>query len=356
MISTEKQFFLNHSKIDVYFKQSKDDFVVTEIPLYEFSGEGEHIVLTMRKKDLSTWDAVQIISDRIGCKSRDIGYAGLKDKNAMTVQTISMPRTFEEKLRKFEHPQIKFLKFEYHNNKIRVGHLKGNRFFIRLKRVLDRDNLKLQNVLESIEKYGMPNYFGFQRFGIDGDNYEKGKQLCEGTLKVSNGKLSQMYLNAYQSILFNDWLSKRIELSKLIDAFEPKEISEKVGIDVATLKALKAQKHPFKVLEGDVMEHYPYGRIFYAEDVESEAEKFFNKDRVPTGLLAGKKAKLAIGLAKKFEENFDRKTIVDGTRRYAWVFPTEIASRYDDEKNHFELEFTLPKGSYATELIRELIH
>jgi tRNA pseudouridine13 synthase len=104
------------------------------------------------------------------------------------------------------------------------------------------------------------------------------------------------------------------------------------------------------------MEHYPYGKIFYAEDVESEASKFFLKDRVPTGLLAGKKAKLAVGLAKKFEEPFDKKTIVDGTRRYAWVFPSEIKSKYDDEKNHFEVEFVLPKGSYATELIRELIH
>ncbi len=355
-MSNEKQFFLNHSPIDVYFRQSKDDFVVTEIPLYEFSGEGEHIILTMRKKDLSTWDAVQIISDRIGCKSRDIGYAGLKDKNAMTIQCISMPRTFEEKIKNFEHSQIKFLKIEYHNNKIRVGHLKGNRFFIRLKRVLERDNLKLQNILETIEKYGMPNYFGVQRFGIDGDNYLKGKELCDGTLKVANQKLAQMYLNAYQSISFNEWLSKRIEVSKLIEAFEPKELVEKLGIDLSTLKALKAQQHPFKVLEGDVMEHYPYGKIFYAQDVESEAEKFYNKDRVPTGLLAGKKAKLAIGLAKKFEEEFDKKTIVDGTRRYAWVFPSEIKSKYDDEKNHFEVEFTLPKGSYATELIRELTH
>jgi len=298
-MANEKQFFLNHSPIDVYFRQSKDDFVVTEIPLYEFSGEGEHMVLTMRKKDLSTWDAVQIISDTIGCKSRDIGYAGLKDKNAMTIQCISMPKTFEEKIRNFDHPQIKFLKIEYHNNKVRVGHLKGNRFFIRLKRVLERDHMKLQNILDLIEKYGMPNYFGVQRFGIDGDNYLKGKQICDGTLKVTNSKLSQMYLNAYQSISFNEWLSKRIELSKLIEAFEPKEITDRVGIDVATLKELKAQKHPFKVLEGDVMEHYPYGKIFYAEDVDSEAEKFFLKDRVPTGLLAGKKAKLAIGLAKK---------------------------------------------------------
>jgi tRNA pseudouridine13 synthase len=352
----KKQFFLNHSKIDVYFKQSKDDFIVTEIPLYEFSGEGEHLVLKIRKKDLSTWDMVQILSDTIGCKSRDIGYAGLKDKNAMTIQHISIPKQFEEQINTFEHPKIKILEKIYHNNKIRVGHLKGNKFFIRLKRVFEKDVPKLENILKEIAINGMPNYFGFQRFGIDGDNYKKGEAICNGELKERNKKLKQMFLNAYQSYLFNGWLSKRIELNKLIDAFEPKEIYEKVGLSLDMVKELKAQPHFFKILKGDVMNHYPFGRIFYAEDLVSESEKFKLKDRVPTGLLAGKKAKVAIEDAFKYEDEFNKKTIVDGTRRFAWVFPDDVNSKYNEEKNHFELEFTLPKGCYATELISELIH
>ncbi|MCK5293247.1 MAG: tRNA pseudouridine(13) synthase TruD [Arcobacteraceae bacterium] len=352
----EKQFFLNHSRIDVYFKQSKDDFVVTEIPLYEFSGEGEHMILKIRKKDLSTWDAVQILSDTIGCKSRDIGYAGLKDKNALTIQHISINKQYKEQIEKFEHPKIKILEITYHNNKIRVGHLKGNKFFIRLKRVEPKDVMKLENILGQIATFGMPNYFGFQRFGINGDNYLKGKAICEGTLKEKNRKLKQMYLNSYQSYLFNGWLSKRIEMSKLVNAFEPNEIAQKLNMTVEQVKELKSQPHPFKVLEGDVMSHYPYGRIFFAEDLESESTKFNLQDRVPTGLLAGKKAKLAIGEAWKIEEEFNAETIVDGTRRFAWVFPSEISSNYSEERNHFELEFTLQKGCYATELIRELVH
>ena len=93
------QRYLNHSKIDVVFKQNKDDFVVTEVPLYEFTGEGEHLILKIRKKDLSTWDAVEIIANFVGCKTRDIGYAGLKDKNAMTVQSISIHKQYELKLK-----------------------------------------------------------------------------------------------------------------------------------------------------------------------------------------------------------------------------------------------------------------
>lgn len=356
MENINKQFFLNHGKIDVYFKQSKDDFVVTEIPLYEFSGEGEHIVLTMRKKDLSTWDAVQIISNYIGCKSRDIGYAGLKDKNAMTVQYISLPKQYEEKIDIFEHKNIKILNKTYHNNKIKIGHLKGNKFFIRIKRVFPNDAKVLESVLGQIATFGMPNYFGAQRFGINGDNYLKGKDIIDGTLKEKNKKLKQMYINAYQSYLFNAWLSRRIEISKLINAFEPKEICEKLNMTKDEVKAMKKQEHPFKILMGDVMSHYPFGRIFYVEDMESESSKFNLRDRVPTGLLCGKKVKLATQKAREIEEKYDEITKEDGTRRFAWIFPDNISSEYKEDGNHFELNFTLPKGCYATELINELIH
>ena len=351
-----KQFFLNHSKIDVYFKQSKDDFIVTEIPLYEFNGEGEHLILKIRKKDLSTWDAIGILSDYIGCKSRDIGYAGLKDKNAMTIQSISIPKQYEKKVDSFEHPQIKILEKTYHNNKIRVGHLKGNKFFIRLKRVFPNDALKLEEVLGQIAKYGMPNYFGFQRFGINGDNYLKGKDIIDGKLKERNRKLRQMYINSYQSYIFNNWLSKRIEISKLVEAFEPKDIYKKLDMSINEVKELKKQEHPFKLLIGDVMSHYPFGRIFYAEDLQREAEKFNICDRVATGLLCGKKTKLAINKAREIEETYDQKVNVDGSRRFAWVFPMDIESNFKEDKNWFELSFSLPKGSYATELISELLH
>lgn len=351
-----KQHYLNHAQIDVYFKQSKDDFVVTEIPLYEFSGEGEHLVLKIRKKDLSTWDTLKILSEYLGCKNRDIGYAGLKDKNAMTVQYISIHKNYEEKVDSFEHPQIKILEKTYHNNKIKIGHLKGNKFFIRLKRVQPMHKMMLESALEQIAIYGIPNYFGFQRFGIDGDNYKKGEALIAGTLKVRDRKLRQMYINAYQSYLFNSWLSKRIELGKIVTSFKADEVSSKLNLSVDTIKQLQAQPHPFKVLKGDLFSHYPYGRLFYIEELAEEAEKFFNKDRVPTGLLSGKKTKIAIDDALKFEEEFIKETKEDGARRFAWIFPTEITSEYKEEKAWFELGFELPKGSYATEVIAELIH
>ena len=351
-----KQFFLNHSKIDVLFKQNRDDFVVTEIPLYEFSGEGEHLILKIRKKDLATWDAIQILADFVGCSPREFGYAGLKDKNAMTIQCISVHKKYEEKLKTFKHENIKILEKMYHNNKIKIGHLKGNKFFIRLKRVNVVDSKKIENVLGSIVNFGMPNYFGYQRFGIEGDNYKKGKDIIDGKLKEKRRNLRQMYINAYQSYLFNTWLSKRIEISKLVDAFEPKEVYEKLQLPLDIVKQMKKQSHPFKLLPGDLMSHYPFGRIFHVEDLDAESEKFFNRDRVATGMLAGKRVKKSEALAYDLEKDYDEKLSEDGARRFSWIFPSDIESNYKEDKNWMELQFTLPKGSYATELIREIIH
>ncbi len=351
------QRYLNHSKIDVVFKQSKDDFVVTELPLYDFSGEGEHLILKIRKKDLATWDAIEILAQYLNCSTREFGYAGLKDKNAMTVQSISIHRKFEEALNNFEHENIKILEKTYHNNKIKVGHLKGNKFFIRLKRVGLVEKRKIEEAISSIANYGIPNYFGFQRFGIEGDNYKKGKDIIDGKLKERNRNLKQMYINAYQSFLFNKWLSKRIEISKLVDAFEPKEIYEKLNLPLDVVKRMKKQKHPFKLITGDLLSHYPYGKIFNIEDLETESDKFLARDRVPTGLLCGSRVKKSIDLAYEIEKEFDEKVQQeDGARRFAWIFPEDLESNYKEEKNWMEIQFYLPKGSYATEVIAEIIH
>ena len=141
-----------------------------------------------------------------------------------------------------------------------------------------------------------------------------------------------------------------------MDNFDAKDISEKLQLDVETIKEIQKQQHPFKVLKGDVFSHYPYGKIFHIEELEEEAQKFYDRDRVPTGLLSGKKTKLAIDDALKFEEEFIKETKEDGSRRFAWIFPSEISSEYKEEKAWFELNFELPKGSYATEFISELTH
>ncbi len=334
-----------------HFNSSPRDFTVEEIPLYTFSGEGEHLILKVRKKELTTWEMIEIFSSALGVPKNQIGYAGLKDKHAMTIQYISLPANSETKLAQFSHENLKILDTTRHNNKIRVGHLSANRFSMRLKKVGGIERDKLNSTLEWIKQNGIPNYFGNQRFGTDGNNWEDGKKLIDGTLKIRDKKTREFLISAYQSYLFNGWLSKRMELSHLLDHFSEEESEKVMGLPKGTLAKVKTQPHFFKLLEGDVMMHYPHGRLFLADDLMAEAVRFASLDIAPTGPIPGNREKRAEGVASLIETPFMQKVPADGGRRYAWIGVRDISHRYIEEKAHYELEFTLPKGSYATNLL-----
>ena len=346
-----KSIYPLNIKNEFVFNSSARDFTVEEIPLYEFTGEGEHLVLQVRKKDLTTWEMLDILSNHVGIRRRDMGYAGLKDKHAMTIQYISILAIHEEKLKAFTHEKVKILSMTRHSNKIRVGHLKGNRFKIRLKKVLGVQKDKLDSVLKWIKANGVPNYFGNQRFGNDGDNWVDGKKLVEGTLKIRDRKTKEFLMGSYQSYLFNKWLAKRMELNLLLEKFSQSETEQVMGLEEGALAGTKSQPNSFKLVEGDVMMHYPYGRLFNVENLEEEAVRFATKDIAPAGLLAGKKANLAESVAGKIEAPFVESLNLNGTRRYAWIQVTEISKTYVEEKAHYELSFVLPKGSYATNVL-----
>ncbi len=334
------------------FNPTSRDFIVDEIPLYDFTGDGEHLILHVRKKDMTTWEMIKAIARYCKIKERDIGYAGLKDKNAMTMQYISLlAKDNEEKLKTFDHEKIKILGTYRHNNKIRVGHLKGNHFKVRLKKVLGVQKDKLNSVLKWIKENGVPNYFGNQRFGNQGDNYKEGKAILEGTLKMRDKKTRTFLINAYQSHLFNAWLSKRIELSLLLEAFSEEDAEKVFELPQGSLKGTKGQPHFFKLLEGDLMMHYPYGRVFELESLEEESKRFKEWDIAPSGLLAGRRVTRTQKVAGLIEKNYDEEVAENGARRYAWIRVTDIKKNYVEEKAHYELEFTLPKGCYATNVL-----
>lgn len=333
------------------FNPSPRDFTVEEIPLYPFSGEGEHLVLHIRKKELTTWEMLDILSNHLGIARREMGYAGLKDKHAMTLQYISILAIHEAKLEGFEHEKIKILSMVRHSNKIRVGHLKGNRFKIRLKKVLGVQKNKLDSVLKWIKANGVPNYFGHQRFGNDADNWEEGKKLIDGTLKMRNRKTKEFLIGSYQSHIFNQWLCKRMELNHLLASFSQEEAQKLMQLPMGALDDTKEQKHFFKLLKGDVMMHYPYGRLFTIENLIEESKRFEREDIMPAGLLFGKKATLAQDTAGLIEAPFEQHIPLNGMRRYAWIAVSEIDATYVEEKAHYELSFVLPKGSYATNVL-----
>ncbi|GAA8707216.1 tRNA pseudouridine(13) synthase TruD [Helicobacter pylori] len=360
----------NHASIDFHFNSSARDFCVHEVPLYEFSNTGEHAVIQVRKSGLSTLEMLQIFSQILGVRIAELGYAGLKDKNALTTQFISLPKKYAPLLEKNTHNlqerNLKILSLNYHHNKIKLGHLKGNRFFMRFKKMTPLNAQKTEQVLEQIAQFGMPNYFGSQRFGKFNDNHQEGLKILQNQTKFAHQKLNAFLISSYQSYLFNSLLSKRLEISKIISAFSLKENLEffkqkNLNINPNTLKALKNQAHPFKILEGDVMCHYPYGKFFDALELEKEGERFLKKEVAPTGLLDGKKALYAKNLSLEIEKEFQHNLLNShaktlGSRRFFWVFVENITSQYIKEKAQFELGFYLPKGSYASALLKEIKH
>lgn len=356
-----KIYILNHSPINAYFSKNSSDFVVREVPLYEWSGDGEHLIVEIQKKDFTTYDALHLLSEVSGVKMRDFGYAGLKDKEGMTTQFISMPRKFEKTLENFSHEKMKILSLNCHNNKLRIGHLKGNNFFIKLKKVNQIEAQKLSNALTTLDKIGFANYFGYQRFGKFGDNANEGRAILSGEKKIKNPKISKLVISAYQSDLFNSWLSKRVEISKFCSEFSQKEIADIYKFDKDVVRNLKNQTQFYKLFEGEVLGHYPFGKCFICEDLQNELERFAKRDITSMGLIFGCKTIQAKGLAKHLEDEIFYETTkfmdkLNGTRRFAWSYLDALEYKYNEDMAQFSLSFYLPKGSYATVILEEILH
>jgi len=310
MIDTTRTYLQNHDSIDFTFVQNRYDFIVHEIPNRVFSNNGNFLILEIQKEYLSTWDLIKHISTKLDIDEHKIGYAGLKDKNATTTQFISIPLIKEKYLKHFNTKNVKILNIFRDNKKINIGDLKGNKFKITLKDIDEKDIFIIYQILSQIQKHGMPNYFGYQRFGKDYD-FTKAKNVVFGEEIMKNKNLEHLLISAYQSYFFNAWLNKRIEISKEKD-----------------LKKLE-------ILKGD---------IFSLE----------NKNII-TGLLPGRKIIRSKDEAYEIEKEYDDVYVqAKGYRRDAWVYPTHIKNKYLEDENKLILEFELPKSSYATVLIENI--
>ncbi|BCD60047.1 MULTISPECIES: tRNA pseudouridine(13) synthase TruD [unclassified Nitratiruptor] len=305
--------YLIKEGVGLRFRSSVEDFFVAEIPL-QWKGKGGHLVLKIEKKGLSTWDLITVFKREFG--DVKIGYAGLKDKHATTIQYISLHKNLYKLLKRFKHPAIKIIATTLHNKPISMGDLLGNRFVMRVHDVVDFQ--KLQDLAHWTAIHGMPNYFGHQRFGRDG--LQKAKAFVEGDYFTKDKKMQKFLLFIYQSDLFNRWLDERVRKSS--------------GY--------------FKLLRGEV---YRKGEKLFVSDTILQ-EPFLKKEIVPTGLLPGSKVIRSKGEAKKIETKYDALLPLQGERRDAIVYPK--ISDIKKEGDGAWLEFTLPKGSYATIFLENL--
>ncbi|MBL0708881.1 MAG: tRNA pseudouridine(13) synthase TruD [Sulfurimonas sp.] len=318
----KREYLQSVEDIDFKFYQTPKDFIVDEIFTTKFKGKGNYLILHIQKHELTTWDMVAVFAEYMGVPAQKVGYAGLKDKHATTTQYISVDASYEKMLKKFYHKQIKILSSTRHSHSIRMGDLSGNRFSINLHFVDNIDAGKIEKVARKIAKNGLPNYFGYQRFGRDTDSINQAKEMIQGDLFIEDAKIKKFLVSIYQSTYFNDWLRERVNLT------------------------LQNNETVFKLLDGDV---------YLSLDAKLSTPKIMptreyeSKKLVPTGLLCGRDVFRSRDEARKIESKYDDEYLQDkGYRREALIYPKDITCKYVKKQTLLNISFSLPKGSYAT--------
>lgn len=319
-------------------KASPEDFSVEEIPVYAPSGEGEHVFLRLRRSGMTTRDVQMTLSRLFDLPEVDIGYAGMKDKIALTEQTFSLRNgkldLLEVKKALESETGFEIVDIKRHGNKIRLGHLIGNRFKIVIRDPTEKDAvLRAQEIADRLVERGVPNFFGPQRFGLDGRNAASGRDCLLGR-GPRKAWLARLYVSAFQSQLFNDYLALRMERG---------------GYGT--------------IHHGDVAKKAHTGGIFDVEDEVVENARFKAREITYTGPMFGKSMRPARGVPGMWEDEiwkrteldpsvFDR-TRLEGTRRpcVLRIDPIEIRAH----ERGIEAIFTLPKGAYATVCLGEIM-
>ncbi len=306
-----------------------EDFRVEELPLYLPEGSGSHAYALVEKRGLTTRDLVLALL-REGLKEQEIGVAGLKDKYAVTRQWLSVPNRHAAALGALENLEgVTVLETSRHRNKLGIGHLRGNRFTVRVR---NGDAGQAAAVLAVLEAQGVPNYFGPQRFGRFGTNAVDGLKLTRGETVPGGHRLKRFFLSALQSLLVNHMLSVRLERG-LFD----------------------------RVVLGDWAKKRETGGVFRVEDAELESVRARTGEISATLPLYGKKVRLSESEAGVLEgltlEHFGLGwtafTARKGSRRPSRIFLSEVA--LEPEAEGYTLHFSLQKGSFATSVLREIM-
>ena len=351
-----KTYSYNHEPIKFNFAQTIERFFVEEIPLFKFADKGSNLILKIKKSDMSTFKLITVIAKATKLEQRDIGYAGLKDKNATTIQYISIPKQYErDVVKNLTTEKIEILEKHYSKFPIKVGQLKGNRFSIVLHNVNKEKKEQIEKVAKEMIEKGIPNYFGYQRFGEDSKSYLQGKEIAHSGKKLKGAK-EKLLVSAYQSYLFNEWLANRINISKTINKNSVEDATKILDYPKELVKVLAHQPQFFKLFIGDDMQDYPYGKSYPLQDFERATKAFIAQKSSPTGLLIGSKVKRSLADARHLEEEYDDNELyaLKGDRRYAWIFPKDLSFEFNQEEEKLTINFYLPKGAYATTFLEEI--
>ena len=383
-------------------KNRSEDFFVQELPLYEPNGEGEHVYCEIQKCGITTIDAIDKLAKTLRVSARDIGYAGMKDAQAVTRQMVSIPGITEDQAMTAIVDGVQVLWAARHANKLRLGHLAGNRFAIKIRDVRPTDVVKLDGVLADIRNRGMPNYFGEQRFGWRNDNDRVGAAYVRGddaeVIRLLAGApdpavddeeslaARTLYEQGDLSGALNR-LPRRLNLeARVLGRFiKTGDAAAAVGIVDERIRKIwisALQSRLFNqvvaqridtldgLLDGDLAWKHENGAAFVVESAAVEQPRCDAFAISPSGPMLGYRMSLperdALAIEKSVleaagltGEDFSRAgdLRIKGARRPLRVQPGEcrLEAGGDEHGGFITVAFTLPPGSFATVLLRELM-
>ncbi len=377
-----------------------EDFEVEEVPLYPFSGEGEHCYVTVKKRNRTTLQVRSFLARTLGVNQEDIGFAGFKDKRAIATQTFSVLGVEEKDLSAIEETSwLEILSVTRHANKLRPGHLQGNKFKIRISEARTDGFDDACAILAKIREGGMPNYYHGQRFGRKSVGARIGCALLHRDVDLVVDLIlgsAAGYHENYRE-LYNEG-----KLEEALEALPPGRATEAAllhalkrypGNNRAAVRRIPRQLRrmyfsayqsrlfnwalrertewdgpPYQVYEGDLVQKTDTGGMFVVEDLEEARERAKNHMIIPTGPMFGKKMRSPAGRPGAMEAaileaekvrpasflSHVKGLKIDGTRRSACVWLGEVDCE-EEKPGVIRFEFFLPPGCYATTLLDQVM-
>jgi len=382
-------------------KQRPADFLVDEVPAYEPCGEGDHLYLIVEKRRRLTTDVVRYLAKHFGVSRKAVGFAGLKDKHAITRQAFTVEHADAKLVDRFEDEHIKILLADYHRNKIKRGHLRGNRFVIKVREVEPTAVLRAKPILDQLAAHGAPNFLGEQRFGYRFQNHELGRLLLRGDYqgfldmmlgqpRESDRDIIRQARAAYDAGDYH----KALELWPTVHRFERQAVgplsrgasaADAVnGIDSTQRHLLvsscqsavfnnvldrRLREGNYELREGDLAFKHDSRGVFHVEHIEAERPRYVAQAISPTGPMWGRKMQRPTGWVAEWETEelaaaglsedlfAEGKYTPDGSRRAMRMPVTDasVTGGVDEHGAFVKVSFELPRGCFATTVMREIM-
>lgn len=317
-------------------KASAEDFQVDEVLDIELSGSGEHLWLWVEKRLLNTEEAARRLAKVAGVSLRQVSYAGLKDRHALTRQwfSVHLPGKSDPSLHAAESAELRILKTQRHSRKLQRGAHSANGFTIRLTD-LTADRAALEERLQRIAQQGVPNYFGLQRFGEQGNNVLGALEYAERDELPAARNLRSRLLSAGRSALFNRVLAQRVH-KRTWNSAHVGDVLAFTGSRSFFLASAKDCDDP-RLAELDV---HPTGPLW--GDGELACQGQTREDELQ---IAGAWPKLCAWL-ERAKLHQERRILRLPVRDLSWTYP---------EEKCLQVQFILPPGCFATVVLREMV-